>query len=154
MTEDERWMEEALALAREAAGEGEAPIGAVVVHAGEVVGRGRNRVEGLADATAHAELLALRRASMNLGRWRLAGCALYVTLEPCAMCLGACYAARVERLVYGAPSPKFGALGSAVALTGVEKLNHRLEITSGVLARECAKLMERFFSRMRRRDDV
>lgn len=149
MTEDERWMEEALALAREAAGEGEAPIGAVVVHAGEIVGRGRNRVEGLADATAHAELLALRRASMNLGRWRLAGCALYVTLEPCAMCLGACYAARVERLVYGAPSPKFGALGSAVALTGAEKLNHRLEVVGGVLEKECGKLMEKFFRGLR-----
>jgi tRNA(adenine34) deaminase len=149
MTDDERWMEEALALAREAAGEGEAPVGAVVVHGGEIVGRGRNRVEGLADATAHAEMLALRQASMNLGRWRLAGCALYVTLEPCAMCLGACYAARVERLVYGAPSPKFGALGSAVALAGVEKLNHRLEVVPGVLARECGKLLAKFFRGLR-----
>jgi len=149
MTEDERWMEEALALAREAAGEGEAPVGAVVVHAGEIVGRGRNRVEGLADATAHAELLALRRASMNLGRWRLADCALYVTLEPCAMCLGACYAARVERLVYGAMSPKFGALGSAVTLAGAEKLNHRLEVVGGVLERECGKLLAKFFRGLR-----
>jgi len=152
MTEDERWMEEALVLAREAAGEGEAPVGAVVVHAGEIVGRGRNRVEGLADATAHAELLALRRASMNLGRWRLAGCALYVTLEPCAMCLGACYAARVERLVYGATSPKFGALGSAVALAGTERLNHRLEVVSGVQEKECGKLLEKFFRGLREPD--
>src|SRR4030042_228346 len=125
MPTDLEWMGMALEEARAALKAGEAPVGAVVVHEGEIVGRGRNRVEGLADATAHAEMLALRQASMNLGRWRLAGCALYVTLEPCAMCLGACYAARVERLIYGAPSPKFGALGSAVALAGVEKLNHR-----------------------------
>jgi tRNA(adenine34) deaminase len=149
MTEDERWMGQALALAREAVKAGEAPIGAVVVHEGEIVGRGRNRVEGLADATAHAEMLALRQASMNLGRWRLTGCTLYVTLEPCAMCLGACYAARVERLVYGAASPKFGALGSAVTLAGVEKLNHRLEVVAGVLEGECGKLPAKFFRRLR-----
>jgi tRNA(adenine34) deaminase len=149
MTEDERWMGEALELAREAAEEGEAPIGAVVVHGGEIVGRGRNRVEGLADPTAHAEMLALRQASMNLGRWRLSGCALYVTLEPCTMCLGACYAARLERLIYGAPSPKSGALGTAVALAGADKLNHRLEIVAGVLSKKCARLLERFFGGLR-----
>jgi len=154
MPTDLEWMGMALEEARLAMKAGEAPVGAVVVHAGEIVGRGRNRVEGLADATAHAEMLALRQASMNLGRWRLSGCALYVTLEPCAMCLGACYAARVDRLVYGAPSPKFGALGSAVELAGAEKLNHRLEVVPGVLTRECAELMERFFSRMRRRKNV
>jgi len=149
MTEDERWMEEALALAREASNDGEAPVGAVVVHAGEIIGRGRNRIEGLADPTAHAELLALRQASMNLGRWRLTGCALFVTLEPCAMCLGACYAARVDRLVYGATSPKFGAAGSSVTLAGVERLNHRLEVVSGVLEKECARLLAKFFRGLR-----
>ncbi len=147
-------MEEALALAREAFGEGEAPIGAVVIFEGRVVGRGRNCIEGLADPTAHAELLALRKASMRLDRWRLSGCALYVTLEPCVMCLGACYAARLDRLVYGAASKKFGALGSVVELVGVEKLNHRLEITGGIRAKECAQLMEEFFRGLRDEDQL
>ncbi|MCK4593164.1 tRNA adenosine(34) deaminase TadA [bacterium] len=149
MNQDERWIEEALTLAREAAEAGEIPVGAVVIFEGKVVGRGRNRVEGLADPTAHAELLALRQASMNLGRWRLSGCTLYVTLEPCAMCLGACFAARLDRLVYGALSKKFGALGSAVELVGVEKLNHQLEVTGGVRSAEAAALLEEFFTRLR-----
>lgn len=147
--DDQTWMAEALAEARVAAAAGEAPIGAVVVFENSIVGRGRNAVEARRDPTAHAEILALRDAARTLDRWRLSGCALYVTLEPCAMCLGACYAARLERLVFGAGSPKFGALGSAVSLTGVEGLNHRLETTGGVLERDCRELLKVFFERLR-----
>ncbi len=150
MPNDPELMGFALEEAQAAAKAGEAPVGAVVVFKGGIVGRGRNWIEESSDPTAHAEMTALRQASRALDRWRLSGCTLYVTLEPCLMCLGACYAARVDRLVYGAPSPKFGALGSAVEPVGVEKLNHRLEITGGVRAEECARLMEEFFSRLRR----
>lgn len=150
MPTDPELMGFALEEAQAAAKAGEAPVGAVVVFEGGIVGRGRNRIEESSDPTAHAEMTALRLASRTLDRWRLSGCTLYVTLEPCLMCLGACYAARVDRLVYGAPSPKFGALGSAVEPVGVEKLNHQLEITGGIRAEECARLMEEFFSRLRR----
>jgi len=145
MPTDHEFMEMALVEAQGAGLNDEVPIGAVVAFEGRVVGRGRNMVEELNDPTAHAEILALREAAHNLDRWRLSGCTLYVTLEPCAMCLGACYAARVDRLVYGADSPKFGALGSTVELSGAEKLNHVLELRSGVHAEESAKLLKEFF---------
>lgn len=147
--DDQAWMVAALTEARDAAEDGEAPIGAVVVFENSIVGRGRNAVEAYRDPTAHAEILALRDAARTLDRWRLTGCALYVTLEPCAMCLGACYAARLERLVFGARSPKFGALGSAVALSGAERLNHHLRITGGVLESEAQMLMQDFFRSLR-----
>jgi tRNA(adenine34) deaminase len=142
-------MEQALGEARAAAAADEAPVGAVVVCDGVLVARGCNRVEELGDATAHAELEALRAAARELERRRLSGCTLYVTLEPCAMCLGACYLARIDRLVYGTSSPKFGALGSVVELGGVEGLNHRLVITGGVLAEAAEELLKAFFRRLR-----
>jgi len=145
MPTDHEFMEMALVEARGAALNNEVPIGAVVAFEGRVIGRGRNMVEELNDPTAHAEILALREAAHNLDRWRLSDCTLYVTLEPCAMCLGACYAARIDRLVYGAASPKFGALGSAVELCGTEKLNHQLELRGGVHSEEAAKLLKEFF---------
>jgi tRNA(adenine34) deaminase len=145
MPTDHEFMEMALVEARGAGLSDEVPIGAVVAFEGRVVGRGRNRVEELADPTAHAEILALREAAHNLDRWRLTDCTLYVTLEPCAMCLGAAYSARVDKLVYGAGSPKFGALGSAVEIKGIEKLNHRLELRGGVYAEESANLLKQFF---------
>jgi tRNA(adenine34) deaminase len=150
-TEDRAWMEEALAEARAAAAIGEVPIGALVVREGEVVGRGHNRREIDGDPLAHAEILAVRQAASAVGGWRLSGCTLYVTLEPCAMCAGALVAARVDRLVYGPADPKAGFCGSLGNLVQDPRLNHRLEVEAGVLAEECAALLRGFFAELRRR---
>ncbi len=138
-------MVEALALAREAAAAGEVPVGAVAVHEGRVVGRGRNRREEDRDPTAHAELLALQEASRTLGRWRLIGVTLVVTLEPCAMCAGAAVLARIDRLVLGADDPKAGALGSLVDLSADPRLNHRFPVERGLRAAESPGLLRAFF---------
>jgi tRNA(adenine34) deaminase len=131
---------------------GDVPIGAVVVGpAGDVVGRGRNAREAEGDPTAHAEILALRAASAAAGSWRLEGCTLVVTLEPCAMCAGAAVLARVARLVYGTADPKGGAVGSLWDLVRDRRLNHRPEVVSGVLADECAALLREFFDAQRLR---
>jgi len=143
---DETFMEVALAEAREAEAEGEVPVGAVVVREGEVIARAHNRPMASNDPTAHAEILALRAAAEKLGNYRLVGCALYVTLEPCAMCAGALVHARVERLVYAAADPKAGAVASCLRLLEASHLNHRVEVTAGVLAEEAAALLQRFFS--------
>lgn len=136
-------LEEA-ALALETA---DVPIGAVVVDAvGSIIGRGRNAREGLGDPTAHAEILALRSAASARGKWRLEGCTLVVTLEPCAMCAGAVVLSRVARLVYGAVDPKAGAVGSLWDLVRDRRLNHRPEVVSGVLADECGELVRTFFA--------
>ncbi len=148
-TADERWMEYALAEARMAGREGEVPVGCVVVCEDRVVGRGRNQVERLQDPTAHAEILALSAAAQGLGSWRLTGATVFVTLEPCAMCMGAFYQARVERVVYGAPEPKFGACGSRLDLTRSPGLNHTLRVASGVHADASAELLRRFFRSLR-----
>jgi tRNA(adenine34) deaminase len=142
---DETWMSEALAEARRAASEGEVPIGAVVVCEGQIVGRGRNARERLHDPTAHAEVLALRQASQALRRWRLTGTTVYATLEPCPMCAGALVNARVDRLVYAVPDPKAGAVGTLFDIARDPRLNHRIEVTSGVLAVECGDLLRGFF---------
>jgi tRNA(adenine34) deaminase len=150
--EDRVWMAEALALARRAAALGEVPIGAVVV-GGEpaaVLGRGHNRREIDGDPLAHAELLAIREAAARVAGWRLAGTALYVTLEPCPMCAGALVAARIDRLVYGAADPKAGYCGTLGNLVQDPRLNHRLEVTAGVLAEECGALLSGFFAGLRR----
>jgi tRNA(adenine34) deaminase len=138
-------MATALDEARRAAGHGEVPIGAVVVHGGEIVGRGGNRTETLQDATAHAEIFALREAAHRLGSWRLTGATLVVTLEPCAMCAGACVLGRIDRLVFGAADPKAGMCGSLENLVQDTRLNHRVEIVSGVRAEECGELLKEFF---------
>jgi tRNA(adenine34) deaminase len=142
---DETWMSEALAEARRAAAEGEVPIGAVVVYEGQIVGRGRNARERLHDPTAHAEVLALQQASQALRRWRLTGTTVYATLEPCPMCAGALVNARVDRLVYAVPDPKAGAVGTLFDIARDPRLNHRVEVTSGVLAVECGDLLRGFF---------
>jgi tRNA(adenine34) deaminase len=142
---DETWMSEALAEARRAASEGEVPIGAVVVCEGQIVGRGRNARERLHDPTAHAEVLALQQASQALRRWRLTGTTVYATLEPCPMCAGALVNARVDRLVYAVPDPKAGAVGTLFDIARDPRLNHRIEVTSGVLAVECGDLLRGFF---------
>jgi len=144
--DDESLMREALALAEEAARAGEVPVGAVVVKDGEVVGRGWNRPIGTSDPTAHAEIVAMREAAARLGNYRLVGCALYVTLEPCAMCVGAMLHARLARVVYGAPDPKTGACGGAIALSAEARLNHHTAFEGGVLAAECGALLKRFFA--------
>ena len=142
-------MREALALARQADAQGEVPVGAVVVVDGECVGRGRNSPITTADPTAHAEMEALRMAGRAVGNYRLPGAALYVTVEPCAMCAGAMVHARVERLVYGAPEPKSGAVASTARLFESPGVNHRVEVTAGVLADECAQLLIDFFAARR-----
>jgi tRNA(adenine34) deaminase len=145
MTMDATWMAEALAEARKAAAEGEVPIGAVVVHESRIVGRGRNARETRRDPTAHAELLALQEASRALGRWRLTGATVYATLEPCPMCAGALVNARVDRLVYAVPDPKAGAAGTLFDVVRDARLNHRVEVTAGVLAAECGEVLSSFF---------
>jgi tRNA(adenine34) deaminase len=146
---DTAYMREALALAASAGKLGEVPVGAVVVKDGEVIGRGGNRPVSTADPTAHAEIVALREAAARLGNYRLTGCELFVTLEPCAMCVGAMMHARVSRVVYGARDPKTGACGSVVDLPGVDRLNHHAEFQGGILADECGALLKRFFAERR-----
>jgi tRNA(adenine34) deaminase len=141
----------ALAEAREAAAIGEVPIGAVVVCEGAVVARAGNRREIDRDPLAHAELLAIGAASRALDRWRLSDCTVYVTLEPCPMCAGAMHASRIGRLVYGADDPKAGAVGTLFDLSNDDRLNHRFEVTRGVLADESSALLKSFFRELRER---
>jgi tRNA(adenine34) deaminase len=147
----EAWMGQALALAAEARQQDEVPVGCIVVHepSGRVIGRGFNRRLLDHDPTAHAEIVALRQAGAALGHWRLLDCALVVTLEPCAMCAGALVNARVPRLIYGCADPKAGAVASLYTLCSDGRLNHRLEITGGVRAQECAQLLREFFAHQR-----
>lgn len=146
---DEHFMREALAEAKSAFDQGEVPIGAVVVKDGGIVGRGHNMRETWRDPTAHAEIIAIRQASIYLSAWRLTGCTLYVTIEPCLMCAGALILGRVERLVYGATDPKAGAITSLYRVLEDERLNHQVAVQGNVLDAECAELMRRFFRRLR-----
>jgi len=149
--DDEFFMREAMSLARAAECLGEVPVGAVVVLKGEIVGRGFNSPIGESDPTAHAEIAALRDAARTLGNYRLPGCELFVTLEPCAMCAGAIMHARISRVIYGARDPKTGVHGSVVDLFGVERLNHHTRITGGILAEECSAVLSAFFAERRRK---
>src|SRR5687767_12710088 len=142
-------MREALTLAREGAAAGEVPVGAVVVREGEIIGRGRNGPVGARDPTAHAEILALRDAATRVGNYRLPGCTLYVTLEPCVMCVGAFMHARVDRVVYGTTEPKAGAMESTQRAHEHPALNHRITVVSGVLAAECRDVLQQFFRERR-----
>ena len=144
-------MQQALALAQEAAALGEVPVGAVAVYEGRVVGTGFNRREIDRDPLAHAEVRALDQAARTLGCWRLSGVTLYVTLEPCAMCAGAMVQARVTRLVFGTLDPKAGAVGSLYNLVEEPRHNHRLQVTSGILADECRLLLKTFFGALRQK---
>jgi tRNA(adenine34) deaminase len=151
---DELWMEEALRLARMAEVAGEVPVGAVVVCEDgllgqRIVGRGWNQVVSASDPCAHAEIVALREAARTLGNYRLSGCQLYVTLEPCAMCAGAIVHARIVRLVYGARDPKAGAVGGIMQVLNHPKLNHRVEVTEGVLGGRCMEILQAFFRERR-----
>jgi tRNA(adenine34) deaminase len=145
----ERWLREALREAELAAAEGEVPVGAVVVAAGQIVGRGHNAVERLHDATAHAEVVAIGAASETLGQWRLSGATLYVTLEPCTMCCGALLLSRVDRLVFGAHDPRAGAVVSTARLLQGNPYRHGIEVVGGILAEDCSALLREFFRRRR-----
>ena len=145
----EAFMREALALAAEAARAGEVPVGAVVVKDGRIIGRGYNRPITSSDPTAHAEIVALREAAAAERNYRLTGCELYVTLEPCAMCVGAMVHARLARVVYGAADPKTGACGSIVDLPGLATLNHHGRFEGGLLADECGRILREFFAERR-----
>ena len=142
-------MREALVLAAEAARRGEVPIGAVVVQEGRVIGRGHNQPISASDPTAHAEIVALRDAARTVGSYRLTGATMYVTVEPCLMCVGAMAHARVDRVVYGAPEPRTGALASTGRAHEHPSLNHRMTVVSGVLAAECRDVLQRFFDARR-----
>lgn len=147
--EAESFMREALALAEQAAAAGEVPVGAVVVHEGRIVGRGFNRPISGQDPTAHAEIVALREAARHLRNYRLPGCELYVTLEPCAMCVGAMVHARISRIVFGARDPKTGACGSIVDLPALAAFNHHGHFQGGLMAQECGDVLRRFFAERR-----
>jgi len=146
---DVEWMREALAEARAAAKRGEVPIGAVLTMDGREIARGRNRTISDCDPTAHAEMIALRAAAQAVANYRLTGATLYVTVEPCAMCAGAMIQARVARLVYGCAEPKGGAVVSCFSVLDHPMMNHRVEVTSGVLSEECARVMQEFFAARR-----
>jgi len=153
MDSDERWMREALREAKAAWDENETPVGAVVVYEERVIGRGHNQTERLQDPTAHAEMIAITAAASALESWRLLGCVLYVTVEPCFMCAGAAVLSRIPRVVFGARDEKFGALVSLFNLGTDERLNHTFEVTEGVLASEAAALMRSFFRKRRRKQE-
>ena len=148
--DDERWMRIALEEAAAAEAMGEVPVGAVIVRGGELVARGHNLTHTIQDPSAHAEMVAIRRAAQATGHWRLLDCTLYVTLEPCAMCSGAIVLARIPRLVYAAPDPKAGMCGSLENLVQYPRLNHRVQLTAGVLAQEAGDVLRAFFRARRR----
>ena len=150
MTDQSRsHMQRALKLARKAALNNEVPVGAVVVYGGRIVGRGWNQVETIRDSSRHAELTALKQAAKKLGRWRLTGCTLYATLEPCAMCAGAMVLARIDRLVFAASDPKAGACGSVFNIVEDHRLNHRIKVVRGLLEKEASQALKDFFKKRR-----
>jgi tRNA(adenine34) deaminase len=142
---EEKLMAEALRLAQRAADAGEVPVGAVIVHGGQVIARAHNQVETLHDATAHAEMIAITQAAEALENWRLDGAEIYVTLEPCPMCAGALVNSRVSRIVYGADDPIAGACGSVFNIVNEKRLNHRIPVVKGVMAERCGELLKSFF---------
>lgn len=149
LTTDEDWMSEALVEARAAGAAGDVPVGAIVILGDRILGRGRNRRESDGDPTAHAEIVALREAARAIGHWRVEA-TLFVTQEPCPMCAGAIVNARVARLVFGCANPKAGAVATLYQITTDPRLNHRVEVTGGIRAAECAAELQRFFAELRR----
>jgi len=153
MADDNYFMKQALIEAKKAYKIDEVPIGAVVVCNGEIIGRGYNKREKTQDPTAHAEMIAIKKAAKNLKDWRLEECSIYVTVEPCIMCAGAIQKARIKKLVYGARSDKDGAFGTLIDVLQNEELNHQLEVVSGIMAKESKKLLKDFFKKLRKRKD-
>lgn len=146
---DQMFMRKAYGLAEQAMEEDEVPVGAIIAHDGKVIGAGWNQREALSDPTAHAEMIAITQAASALSSWRLENCTMYVTLEPCPMCSGAILQSRMPRLVYGAPDPKSGAVDSLYRLLDDPRLNHRSEVTAGVMATECGAILSHFFQQKR-----
>jgi tRNA(adenine34) deaminase len=146
---DHYFMQAALAEAAIADNLGEVPVGAILVHDGRIIGRGHNLRESSNDPTSHAEMIAIRQAAMDLDSWRLLDCTLYVTLEPCVMCMGAIILARIPRLVYGCRDPRVGAAGSIYNFAEDERFNHKVDVTEGVLQQECSQQLSNFFRRLR-----
>jgi len=151
--EDQRFMKTAIEQAKIAEENGDVPIGAVIVHQNRIIAKGYNQREQLNDPTAHAEIIALTAAAAALQTWRLNGCTIYVTLEPCPMCAGALVLGRLDRLVYGCDDPKTGAVRSLYNIVTDERLNHRLEVTSGVLREQCSQQLQQFFARRRKNNN-
>ena len=151
-TEDERYMKKALAQAKKAYELGEVPIGCVIVYEGKIIGRGYNRRNTDKNTLCHAEITAIKKASKYMKDWRLEGCTMYVTLEPCQMCAGACVQARIDRVVIGCMSPKSGCAGSVINLLDMKEFNHQVEITKDVLKEECSFLLTDFFENLRVRN--
>lgn len=149
LTEDEKYMKEAIKQAKKAYALEETPIGCVIVHEGKIIGRGYNRRNTDKNTLAHAEIAAIKKASKKLGDWRLEDCTLYVTLEPCQMCAGAIVQSRITRVVAGCMNPKAGCAGSVINLLQMEEFNHQVDLTTGVLEEECSGLMKKFFKELR-----
>ena len=149
---DEYYMKEALKAAQDAYDAGEVPIGAVIVHNGEIIGRGFNRRNTEGNPLCHAEIIAINEAAHFMGDWRIEECTMYVTVEPCPMCAGAIVQARIPRVVYGAKNPKAGCAGSVIDVLNEPKLNHQVDVTEGVLKEECAAIMKEFFKRFRKKE--
>lgn len=151
MTDDEKYMKEAIRQAKKAAALDEVPIGCVIVNEGQIIARGYNRRNTDKNTLSHAELLAIRKASKKLGDWRLEGCTLYVTLEPCQMCAGAIIQARVDRVVIGSMNPKAGCAGSVLNILEMDGFNHKAEVERGILQEECSRMLSEFFRELRER---
>ena len=149
LTDQEKYMKEALRQAKKAYALGEVPIGCVIVHEGKIIGRGYNRRNTDKNTLAHAEITAINKASRKLGDWRLEGCTLYVTLEPCQMCAGAIVQARIDEVVIGSMNPKAGCAGSVLNLLEVEKFNHQVKITRGIMEDTCSEMLSSFFRKLR-----
>ena len=152
--EDERRMKLAIEQAKIAAENGDVPIGAIIVYKNQIIGKAYNQREQLKDPTAHAEIIALTQAAAFLQSWRLEGCTMYVTLEPCPMCAGALVLARIDRLVYGCDDPKTGAVKSLYNIVTDSRLNHKIEVTSGVLAEDCSRQLQNFFQKRRTENKI
>lgn len=154
LTEDEKYMKQALKEAKKAYELGEVPIGCVIVYEGRIIGRGYNRRNTDKNTLCHAEITAIRKASKKMGDWRLEGCTMYVTLEPCQMCAGACVQARMDRVVIGCQSPKSGCAGSVINILQMDEFNHQVEITKDVLKDECSEMLTVFFEELRVRNKL
>lgn len=152
LTNDEKYMKEALKQARKAYKLGEVPIGCVIVYEDKIIGRGYNRRNTDKNTLCHAEITAIKRASKVMGDWRLEGCSMYVTLEPCQMCAGACVQARIDKVVIGCMSPKSGCAGSVINILQMEEFNHQVEIVTDVLSAECSEMLTKFFEELRVRN--
>lgn len=152
LTDDEKYMRQALLQAKKALRLGEVPIGCVIVHDGRIIGRGYNRRNTDKNTLCHAEITAIRKASKVIGDWRLEGCTMYVTLEPCQMCAGACVQARIDRVVIGCMSPKSGCAGSVINILQMDEFNHKVEISKDVLSEECSSILTGFFEELRKRN--